>query len=669
MITRRTQRLVAIGLFAAFSLAGLASIGWMVKYAWAIRQLTRGVGDTTFHAADGRPWFRMDEQRQDVPLGQVSPHLRSAVIAVEDHRFYRHPGIDPLALGRAVARNVRDAGVREGGSTLTQQLARTLFLTNQRTWGRKAREAGIALLLERQLSKDQILELYLNRIYISSGRYGVEAMSRHLFDKAAKDVTLAEGALIAGLIRAPGALSPWTNPEGAIRRSHVVLARMREEGFISAADEAQARRARPRIRPYPAARQVRGGYAKEFLRQQFRNRFGGNHPPDWTVETTFDPALQDVAEKTVQAVLQRVGRRADLQVALVALDPATGDIRAMVGGRDFAQSQYNRAVRSRRQPGSAFKPFVYASALERGYSPVSVLAGLASIPPQGPDEWSPRNANGASVDAMTLRAALIESDNRAASALQQRIGARPVLRLASTLGMRDLPEVPSLALGTGEVTPLELTAAYAVFANGGEAVRPRGIRRVLDRDGGVAHAEEVQRTRVLDPTVAFQMQSMLRDVVDRGTASAARQLGITFPAGGKTGTTDNFRDAWFVGFSSSLVVGVWVGLDQPATIARNAYGARLALPIWASFMRTASRTYTPGAFQRPAGLRDEPLCRESYLRPVDGCPLYTEHFKEGDETPRQLCPLHEGSFKQEAEKVMRGVLSGIGKAIRGIFRD
>jgi penicillin-binding protein 1A len=667
-MTPRSQRIAATVLFVVLAAAGLLSVGWTVKYGWAIHKLTRGAGDTMFYARDGRPWFRMDEQRQDVPLALVSPHLRNAVVAVEDHRFYRHPGIDPLALGRAVVRNISDAEVVEGGSTLTQQLARTLFLSNRRTWGRKIREAAISILLERQLTKDQILELYLNRIYISAGHYGVETMSRHLFGKPARHLSVPEAALIAGLIRAPGALSPWSNPRGAIRRSHVVLTRMREQGYITAAEEAQARRARLRMRPYPATQQARAGYAKEFLRQQFRNRFGGDHPPDWKVETTFDPELQDLAERAVQAGLRRANRR-DLQAALVAIDPANGDILAMVGGRDFSRSQFNRAVRSRRQPGSAFKPFVYAAALGRGYSPVSVLEGLTSIPPQGPDEWAPRNASGDDVDALTIRGAVIESDNRAASAMQQRIGARPVLRLASDLGMRGLPEVPSLALGTGEVTPLELTAAYAVFANGGQFVRPRAIRRVIDHEGSVAYEVNVERQQVLEETVAFQMQSILRDVVDRGTGSSARQRGVYFPAGGKTGTTDDFRDAWFVGFSSALVVGVWVGYDQPATISPNAYGARLALPIWAEVMQRSARKYVPEEFERPAGLHEELLCAVSYQRPVEDCPVYTEYFKDHDVIPGRLCPLHEGSFRQRARRAFEEAFAELGRALKGIFRD
>jgi penicillin-binding protein 1A len=669
MITLRAQRRVGAVLLVVLAAVGVFSAGWVLRYGWAIRKLTRGVGDTLFYDRQGRPWFRMDEQRQDVPLARISPHLQHAVVAVEDHRFYRHPGIDPLALGRAVVRNVADAGVVEGGSTLTQQLARTLFLSNRRTWGRKIREAGIAVLLESELTKDEILELYLNRIYISAGHYGVETTSRHLFGKPASNVTIPEAALIAGLIRAPGALSPWTNLERAVRRSHIVLGRMREQGFITAAQEAQARRARLRIRPYPVAQQARAGYANEYLRQQFRNRFGGDHPPDWRIETTFDPELQDAAERAVQQGLARVTRRRDLQAALVAIDPKTGDILAMVGGRDFSKSQFNRAARSRRQPGSAFKPFVYAAALDRGYSPVSVLDGLLSIPPQGPDEWSPRNASSdREADALTIRAAIVESDNRAATAMQQKIGARPVLRLADSLGMHDLPDVPSLALGSGEVTPLELTAAFGVFANLGSGASPRAIKRVIDADGGVALRNDVRESRVLGPTVAFQMQSMLRDVVERGTGAAARRLGVHFPAGGKTGTTNDFRDAWFVGFSSEIVAGVWVGFDKPATIAQNAYGARLALPIWSEFMRRAARKYPPDEFARPAGLTDEPLCRESYLRPVEDCPVYTEYFKEGDPVPSKLCPLHEGTLKQRARRAVQDFLSELGRSLKGIFR-
>jgi 1A family penicillin-binding protein len=666
-ISRRVRDRIAAVIFGALVVLTAVALTWTVRQAWAVHKLRRGVGDTWFLAADGRRWFRMDEHRQDVPLADIPVDLQHAFVAVEDHRFFLHPGVDPIALGRAVVRNLRSPGTVEGGSTLTQQLARTLFLSNQKSYGRKIREAVLALMIDSRLSKPQILELYLNRIYLSAGVYGVETMSRHLFGRPVKTLNLAECALIAGLARAPSALSPWTNLDGAIERSHVVLARMREERFITEEQERAARATRIRIVPFPGATDPRGGYAKEFLRQQFREVFGGDHPPDWDVRTTFVPELQEAAERAVSEGLRRFSAP-QLQAVLAALDPRTGDILALVGGRDFRQSQFNRATRSRRQPGSAFKPLLFAAALEHGFSPVSVLDGLANIRPQGPDEWAPRNARGETPDALTLRAALVESNNRAATALQQRVGSRPVLRLASSAGLRDLPDVPSLSLGTGEVTPLDLTAAFAMFPNGGFAVRPRGIVRVLDADGGTAFDNPPYAERVISPQSAFQMVSMLQDVIDRGTGAAARGWGVRFPAGGKTGTTDDFKDAWFVGFSSEVVVGVWVGFDQPQSIGRDAYGSRYALPIWSDFMRRVSRRRTPQAFDVPSGLREEQLCLVSYLRPVEGCPVYTEYFKEGDEVPSRLCPLHQGTVKQRVKRAIDELISGIGKRIKGIFR-
>jgi penicillin-binding protein 1A len=643
------------------------TVVWSMRQGWAVHKLRRGVGDTWFYSADGKPWFRMDEHRRDISLDEVAPDLRNAIVAVEDHRFYRHVGIDPIGLGRAVWRDVR-GGRLEGGSTLTQQLARTLFLSNKQTPARKAQEAVIALLLEQELSKKQILELYLNRIYLSGGVYGVETMSQNLYGKSAGTLTLPEASLIAGLIRAPSALSPWSNLDGALDRSRVVLQRMREEGFITAAQEKAAGQVRPRIRSYPGASESRFGYAKEFLRQQFRDQFGGDHPPDWQVRTTFVPELQEAAERAVENGLRRFGND-ELQAALVAVDPATGDVLAMVGGRDFRQSQFNRAWRSRRQPGSAFKPFLYAAALSKGFSPVSLLEGLTGIAPQGPDEWAPRNASGEMPDALTLRAALIESNNRAAALLQQRIGSRPVLRLASDVGLRDLPDVPSLSLGTGLVTPLDLTVAFAAFPNGGYAVRPRAITRVIDADGGVAYENAPRPARVVSEPVAYQMVSMLEDVLARGTASAARaSYGVRAPAGGKTGTTDDFKDAWFVGFTSTTVAGVWVGEDQPATIGREGYGARYALPIWSEFIKAAARKRGAREFLPADGMQEMQLCKVSYLKPVDGCPTYNEYFKEGDAIPSRMCPIHQGNIKQQIQRVVKGFFSGLGRKLKGIFR-
>ena len=666
LVRLRTDLGRAKYLLYAFIIAAAVGSAWLGKQSYSVYRLTRGVGDTWFHTADGRRWFRLDEQRHDVPIAAISPHLQHAFVAVEDHRFFLHAGVDPIALGRAVVRNVR-GGSLQGGSTLTQQLARTLFLSNRKSYGRKAREAVIAFLIEAQLSKQQILELYLNRIFLGAGIYGVEAMSQRVFGKPAQSLTLAESALIAGLARAPAALSPWSNLDEARARSHVVLARMRDEKFITEEDYRVATKATLRVRPYRSDSDSRHGYAKAYLRQRFRDEFGGDHPPDWSVQTTFVAGLQDAAEAAVANGLRKTGKPS-LQAALVAIDPATGDILALVGGRDYQQSAFNRASRSRRQPGSAFKPFVFAAALERGMSPVSTLTGLNHIAPQGPDEWTPRNSGDDAPDELTLRAALLESNNRAATLLQQQIGTGRVLRTASRAGLDDLPDVPSLALGSGLVTPLAITAAYSVFPNGGLAVRPRDLWRVRDAGGSTAFEQRVDTDRVIEPEVAFQMVSMLRDAVDRGTGSPARQLGIRFPIGGKTGTTNEFKDAWFVGFSSAMVVGVWVGFDDPKPIGADAYGGRYALPIWADFMQRAARHRPPAEFERPAGLEEEALCAMSYRKPVDGCPVYTELFKEGDDIPDRLCTIHRGSIRQRLTRTMQGWMAEAGRRVRGIFR-
>jgi 1A family penicillin-binding protein len=645
---------------------GAAGLVWAGRHAVAVQRLTRGVGDTTFYGADGRPWFPLVEQRHDVPLGQIAPSLRNAVVAVEDHRFRRHPGLDPIAFARATWHNLRTGSV-QGGSTLSQQLARTLFLSTRRSYARKLKEAALAVLLEEVLTKDQILEMYLNRVYLSGGVYGVDAMSRSLFAKPSRDLGVAESALVAGLIRAPSALSPWSNWEGARERSQVVLARMREEGYITAAAERQARGATLSVTAHPRALDARGGYAKDYLRAQFRERVGDDHPADWQVHTTFLPAVQAAAETAVSRGLARLDRPG-LQAALVALDPRTGDLLALVGGDDFTRSPFNRAVRSRRQPGSAFKPFVYAAGLAEGLSPVTVLHDLRDVTiTANEQEWTPTNSGGETPDDQTLREALFTSNNQAAVALQQRVGSGSVLRLARSLGLRELPDVPSLALGTGLVTPLELTAAFAAFPNGGFAVEPRAITDALDGDGEVAFTIPPVTRRVLSDAAAFQTLTMLRDVIDRGTGSSARSLGVRLPAGGKTGTTDDFKDAWFVGFTSAVVVGVWVGFDQPATIDDDGYGARIALPIWADFVRRTERLLPARDFEPPVDLDEMELCRVTFLRPVAECPTYVEYFKDGDQRPTARCDLHSGSFEDRAGRAVDRFFGRLGRRLKRIF--
>jgi 1A family penicillin-binding protein len=658
--------IVAIG--TALLVSATAVSIWTVRHAWVIWKLNRGVGDTVFYDALNRPWFRLDEQRRDVQFEQISTNFKDAVIAIEDHRYYYHPGIDPIGTTRALFHDLRGEGGMQGGSTITQQLARTLFLSNAKTPMRKAKEAALAVLLEVFLSKKEILTLYMNRVFLGGGIYGVETMSEKVLRKPAAQLTLAEAAMLAGIIRNPAGYSPWNHPEAARDRSFVVLQRMREEGKITAAQEQQARGQRIRIAPPPSVSSARGGYAKEYLRQQFRNVYGGDNPPDWKVHTTFVPEIQDAAETAVKDGLRRINAPG-LQAALVALDPKTGNLLAMVGGSDFSVTPFNRAVKSRRQPGSAFKPFVYSVALENGMSPVSTITGIKQVAISAPEGvWIPNDEKAGEADALTLREALLESNNAAAVLLQQRVGTKPVIRLASDLGVPNQPEVPSLALGSGLVTPLDLTAAYAVFPTLGYRVHPRGVVSVENADGDTVHQADATREQVLSPQVAFQMVTMLEDVVARGTGAGARQWGVRGAVGGKTGTTNDYHDAWFVGFNSSVVVGVWVGFDQPERIIAGGTGARVALPIWSDFMRRTARRLPAEPFAVPPGLESREICRVSYLRAVEHCPTYMEYFKEGDEIPSKLCPIHEGTFKQEAQRVVQGVLSGLGKAIRGIFK-
>ena len=381
--SRRFWNATAYTLLALLIVGGGVSVWWTSRYAMAVHRLTRGVGDTVFLASDGQPWFRLDEQRHDVGLNDIAPDLQHAMVAIEDRRFYYHPGIDPVGIARAVFRGVTEGGRLEGGSTLTQQLARTLFLSNARTLGRKGKEALIALMLEFELSKAQILELYLNRVYLSAGVYGVETMSEHLFRKPAHDLTLPEAALVAGLVRAPSSLSPWINYEGALERSHVVLGQMREQKFITPAQEAAARGAPPRIQSYRQSREGASGWAKEYLRQQFRAEFGGDHPPEWRVQTTFDRRVQDAAEKAVAAGLQRLGKPG-LDAAFVALDPQTGDVLAMVGGGDYMRSTFNRATRAVGSQARLSNRLCMPRPSEHGFSPVSVLDNLDHVKAPAP---------------------------------------------------------------------------------------------------------------------------------------------------------------------------------------------------------------------------------------------------------------------------------------------
>jgi penicillin-binding protein 1A len=548
-----------------------------------------------------------------VNIKELPPHLPKAFVAIEDRRFYDHFGIDPVGIGRAMVRNLTSRGVAQGGSTLTQQLAKNLFLTQERTASRKIQEAILALWLERNYSKDEILELYLNRVYFGAGAYGVEAAAQRYYGKSARDVTLSEAAVLAGLVQAPSRLAPNRNPSAAQARAELVIAAMTDLGFITPvqAKTALAAPAKP-SRPQGAGSI---NYAADFV-MDVLDDFVGTVETDIVVSTTIDPAQQAAAERSVVDELNTKGARYNVsQGVLVAMQP-DGALKALVGGRSYAESQFNRATAARRQPGSAFKPFVYLAALERGLTPDTVRED-APVNYRG---WSPENYSRDYRGPVTLREALALSLNTIAVKVGLEVGPKAVVQTAQRLGITSpLQANPSIALGTSEVTPIELVAAYAAFANGGMGVVPYVIASVKTTAGKVIYRRPARGGlgRVVDPALVAQMNDMMHETFVIGTARKGEIPG--WEAAGKTGTTQDFRDAWFVGFTGSLVAGVWLGNDDGDPTKRVS-GGNLPVEVWNTFMRTALKGTQPvplpgGTPRAPAS---GPAVASSDVRPNSG---------------------------------------------------
>ena len=520
-----------------------------------------------------------------VGIRELPPYLPRAFVAIEDRRFYGHMGIDPVGIARAMAQNLTRRGVSQGGSTLTQQLAKNLFLTQERTASRKIQEAILALWLEHRYSKDGIIELYLNRVYFGAGAYGVEAAAQRYFAKPAKDVTLAEAAMLGGLVQAPSRLAPNRNLEAARARAAQVLAAMQELGFAKpeAVKAALAQPARV-IRP-------KGGgsanYAADLV-MDVLDDFVGTIEGDVIVATTVDASLQAAAERALVDELDQKGAKWGVsQGALVAMRP-DGAVRALIGGRDYAASQFNRATSARRQPGSAFKPFVYLAAVERGLTPDTVRED-APVSIKG---WSPENYARDYRGSVTLREALAHSINTVAVRLALEVGPKAVVQTAQRLGVASpLQANASIALGTSEVTPLELTGAYATFANGGTGVVPYVIASVRDAKGQVLYKREGNGLgRVVEPSAVAMMNAMMHEVFVGGTARKADIPG--WEIAGKTGTTQEYRDAWCMGFSGTLVTGVWLGNDDGEP-TRKVSGGNLPAEVWNRFMSVALKGQQP----------------------------------------------------------------------------
>jgi 1A family penicillin-binding protein len=617
-------------------------------------------------------------RRVNVELEQVPMHVRHAFLATEDRRFYAHDGLDWRGFGRALVRNVGALGVREGFSTITMQVARNAFVDGHfrsRSFPKKLMEMRLARLIEGTLTKDQILELYLNVIYLGNGSYGVQAASRDLFGKDVERITLEEGAMLAALPKGPSAYTPRRDRARALRRRNLVIGLMARDGYITQAGAAAAAR-RPLVVAAEPERDVRVGdsFALDAVRQlvdsALTDRVG-----ELVVYTTLDAQAQRAAERAVQrraAAIQREadswsGRRGErVQGALVALDPATGEIRALVGGSRYERGGFNRALAARRQPGSAFKPFVYAAALRAGFSPASMVDDEPVEVQQRGQIWRPANYGGEYEGSVTLRRALMQSSNAAAVRVSRAVGEANVIAAARRNGIDSpLEALPSIALGALEVTPLELVAAYAPFANGGDRVEPILVRRIEAADGTLLWSSEIARVRVMDPVDVYQLTSMLRGVVDYGTGRALRGWGVEGPVAGKTGTTNEGADVWFVGYTPTLVAGVWFGFDKPRQIAGNASGGRLAAPAWAEFYsegwreRGSERDWSP-----PAGLVEVEIDPETGELASEWCPTtQIEYFRPGTE-PTGYCRFHQPSedswgdgFGDRIERMLKKVFS------------
>ena len=597
------------------------------------------------------------EQRDLVEIEEVPPHLVDAIFAVEDQRFTAHHGVDLRRVLGAVWANLRAGRITQGASTLTQQLVKNFFLTPERTFSRKLQEACMALIVEARFSKPEILQAYLNEIYLgqrgATAVHGVGEASRLYFGKSAADLTVAEAALIAAIIQSPNGISPHRRPERAVARRDLVLGLMRDQGRISNRSY-QAAVAEPlRL----ATIQTETGEVRYFLdalSQQLPEVYAGEvlTSEGLRIYSTLDPRLQRAAARALRQGLERIEAsvsdsskpQGSLQGCLIALRPQTGEVLALVGGRDYGQSQFNRCTQARRQVGSVFKPFVYVAALDRRTGPAVTLASFIEDEPfevevPGDDQiWRPENYDHIFRGPVSVREALERSLNVPAARLGEQVGMTRVVELARRLGIRSpLPAVPSLALGTAEISPLELARAYATLANGGRRPTPRMFVDVVEINGMAQESRPLDASvAVLDPATAYLGVSLLEGVVDRGTARRIRSAGLKGPIAAKTGTTDDEFDLWFVGFTPELVAVVWVGYDEPGPVGMPS--SRGALPIWADFLKQAVGTEVRGRFAQPRGIVRVDVDPTSGALALSGCPARKpELFLEGTQ-PVATCP-------------------------------
>src|SRR5213596_1650631 len=661
------------------ALIGGSALGVLIFYsAWAQTFDMKKVGEmperNTVFDVDGKIYSRLaGANRLKVSLNEVSPLLIAAVLAREDARFFQHGGIDWRGILRALIRDVLSGSAKEGASSITQQLARNSLPLGGRTLSRKVLEAMVALRIERQFTKRQILELYINRIYFGTGCYGVETASQAYFSKSGSKLNLSEAAILAGLIRSPNRFSPLKNPEGAVAQGNAVLDRMVALKKITPAQAQEARIAK--ITPHPKRLpQIQENYAMDAVQRALSPLLTQDQIDNGglSIYTTLDPAVQNAAQDALEKQLTKIEHQSNfhhplkanykppengegdsampyLEGAVVVIDNASGGIRALVGGRDYAQSKFNRALApANRQVGSAFKPFVYTVAFSHGLLPSSAISDGPIQPGEidGAGNWSPGNSDGTYGGVMPCSYGLIHSRNTMSVRVGQFAGLDAVQKVANDLGVsQNVPQGPAIYIGSFETNLKDLTAAYSIFPNAGVRKQAYIIERIDDQRHKPIYLAAHISTPALDPSAAWMTSQVMEQVLTSGTAASARSLGFRLPAAGKTGTTNDYKDAWFLGYTSTLTCGVWVGFDQPATIIPHGYGAALALPVWTQVMNKAAQHYPAQALQPTMPIQHATVCSISNQLATTGCQTAGSAYDidlPADKVPTVACQVHGG---------------------------
>src|SRR5213080_434422 len=687
-------KITLVGLIAGAGLALLIFYG-----AWAASFDTKKVGAmperNTVFDVDGKIYSRLaGSNRLRVSLDEVSPMFIDALLAREDTRFYQHPGVDWRGILRALVRDILSGSAKEGASSITQQLARNSLPLGGRNMSRKLLEAMVAFRIEHEFTKKQILELYVNRIYFGAGCYGVETASQAYFGKNASKLNLPEAALVAGLIRSPNRFSPLKNPEGAANERNAVLDRMVEVKKIPAAEAAQAKLAKVNAHPRRLL-QIQENYAMDAVQRDLNLILTQDQIDNGGlfIYTTLDPNVQSTAQQALETQLTKIEHQGNfnhplkanyhppengedssmpyLEGAVVAIDNNSGGIRALVGGRDYSQSKFNRALPpANRQVGSAFKPFVYPLAFTNGLLPGASINDGPIQPGEieGSGNWAPGNSDGTYGGIQPASYGLIHSRNTMSVRIGQFAGLDQVQKIATTLNLNDkAPHGPAIYIGSFETNLKDLTSAYSAFPNVGVRKQSYIIERIDDQNHQPIYRAAHLSVPALDPSAAWMTSQLMEEVLTHGTAASARSLGFKLPAGGKTGTTNDYKDAWFVGYTSALTCGVWVGFDQPTTIIPRGYGAALALPLWVQVMNKSATRYPAKALEPTMPMARVTVCAASNALATTGCQMSGTAYEivlPADKVPTQICPVHGGEATEFAQRI-----ESIPKAIPKLFQS